>query len=95
MKLNVVLYHPEIPQNTGNIMRSCVGFNAKLHLIKPLGFKLDEKYLKRSSLDYFEYLKYDVYEDWSDFKNKNKGKYILGIRIQFNINSCCRWSIIS
>ncbi|MBQ9520693.1 MAG: tRNA (cytidine(34)-2'-O)-methyltransferase [Acholeplasmatales bacterium] len=76
MKLNVVLYHPEIPQNTGNIMRSCVGFNAKLHLIKPLGFKLDEKYLKRSSLDYFEYLKYDVYEDWSDFKNKNKGKYI-------------------
>ena len=43
MKLNVVLYHPEIPQNTGNIMRSCVGFNAKLHLIKPLGFELDEK----------------------------------------------------
>lgn len=55
MKLNVVLYHPEIPQNTGNIMRSCVGFHAKLHLIKPLGFSLDEKHLKRSSLDYFEF----------------------------------------
>ena len=46
MKINVVLYHPEIPQNTGNIMRSCVGFNAKLHLIKPLGFSLDENKLK-------------------------------------------------
>ena len=76
MKINVVLYHPEIPQNTGNIMRSCVGFNAKLHLIKPLGFSLDEKHLQRSSLDYFEYLKYEVYEDFDDFKNKNKGKYI-------------------
>lgn len=75
MKLNVVLYHPEIPQNTGNIMRSCVGFNAKLHLIKPLGFSLDEKHLKRSCLDYFEHLKYEVYEDFSDFKSKNKGKY--------------------
>ena len=59
-KLNVVLYHPEIPQNTGNIMRSCVGFNAKLHLIKPLGFKLDEKHLQRSALDYFEYLDYEA-----------------------------------
>ena len=76
MKLNVVLYHPEIPQNTGNIMRSCVGFNAKLHLIKPLGFSLDEKHLKRSALDYFEYLQYEVYESYDDFKDKNKGKYI-------------------
>lgn len=75
MKLNVVLYHPEIPQNTGNIMRSCVGFHAKLHLIKPLGFSLDEKHLKRSSLDYFEFLEYEVYEDYKDFKKKNPGKY--------------------
>ena len=73
MKLiNVVLYHPEITQNTGNIMRSCVGFNAKLHLIKPLGFKLDEKHLQRSSLDYFEYLEYEVYENYEDFIEKNK-----------------------
>lgn len=75
MKLNIVLYHPEIPQNTGNIMRSCVGFHAKLHLIKPLGFSLDEKHLKRSCLDYFDALEYEVYEDFDDFKNKNNGKY--------------------
>lgn len=75
MKLNVVLYHPEIPQNTGNIMRSCVGFHAKLHLIKPLGFSLDEKHLKRSCLDYFDHLEYEVYENFEDFQNKNKGKY--------------------
>ena len=75
MKLNVVLYHPEIPQNTGNIMRSCVGFHAKLHLIEPLGFSLDEKHLKRSSLDYFQYLEYEVYKNYEDFCKKNPGKY--------------------
>lgn len=75
MKINVVLYHPEIPQNTGNIMRSCVGFNAMLHLIKPLGFTLDEKKLQRSCVDYYEHVKYEIYEDFTDFINKNKGKY--------------------
>lgn len=75
MKINVVLYHPEIPQNTGNIMRSCVGFHAKLHLIKPLGFKLDEARLKRSCVDYYEYIDYAVYENYADFKAKNPGKY--------------------
>ena len=75
MKINVVLYHPEIPQNTGNIMRSCVGFNVKLHLIKPLGFSLDEKKLRRSCVDYYDYLNFSVYEDWDDFKSKNDGEY--------------------
>ena len=75
MKINVVLYHPEIPQNTGNIMRSCVGFTAKLHLIKPLGFSLDENRLKRSCVDYYEYINYEVYENFEDFKSKNKGQY--------------------
>lgn len=70
-RINVILYEPEIPQNTGNIMRSCVGFNAKLHLIKPLGFKLDEKHLQRSCVDYFEYLDYEVYDNLDDFKQKN------------------------
>ena len=70
-RINIVLYSPEIPQNTGNIMRSCVGFDAKLHLIKPLGFSLDEKHLRRSALDYFEYLDYEVYEDYADFLKKN------------------------
>lgn len=74
-KINIVLYNPEIPQNTGNIMRSCVGFNAKLHLIKPLGFTLDEKHLKRSALDYYEFLNYQVYENYTEFLEKNKGKF--------------------
>lgn len=75
MKINVVLYHPEIPQNTGNIMRSCVGFHAKLHLIKPLGFKLDEARMRRAALDYFDFLEYEAYEDWDSFKKVNPGKY--------------------
>ena len=74
-KINVCLYHPEIPQNTGNIMRSCVGFNASLHLIKPLGFQLDEKKMRRSCVDYFDYVDYHVYEVWHDFKEKNPGHY--------------------
>ena len=75
-KINVVLYHPEIPENTGNIMRSCVGFDAKLHLIRPFGFVLDEKKLRRSALDYFDYLEYEIYDDWADFLSKNKGKFM-------------------
>lgn len=71
-RINIVLYNPEIPQNTGNIMRSCVGFDAKLHLIKPLGFSLDEKHLRRSCLDYYDYLDYEVYENYEDFLSKNK-----------------------
>lgn len=72
MKLNVVLYSPEIPQNTGNIMRTCVGVNAKLHLIEPLGFSLDEKHLRRSALDYYDFLNYEVYSSYDDFLEKNK-----------------------
>lgn len=72
-KINIVLFEPEIPQNTGNIMRSCIGFNAKLHLIKPLGFKLDDKHMKRSCVDYFDFLDYEVYENLDDFYSKNKG----------------------
>lgn len=74
-KINIVLFQPEIPQNTGNIMRTCVGFNMKLHLIRPLGFHLDENHLKRSAVDYYEYVDYEVYDDFSDFKNKNNGVY--------------------
>ena len=74
-KLNIVLYHPSIPQNTGNIMRSCVGFNAKLHLIKPLGFDLEGKKVKRSVLDYMKNLEMEVYEDYSDFLSKNTGNF--------------------
>lgn len=65
--INIVLYQPEIPQNTGNIARMCVSNDLKLHLIKPLGFEITDKYLKRSGLDYWQYLDYEVYKDWDEF----------------------------
>ncbi|MBR2809407.1 MAG: tRNA (cytidine(34)-2'-O)-methyltransferase [Erysipelotrichaceae bacterium] len=74
--LNIVLYEPEIPQNTGNIMRSCMAFNAKLHLIEPLGFKLDEKHLRRSAMDYIKDLDYKVYPDWETFKKDHEGRFV-------------------
>ena len=70
--LNIVLINPEIPQNTGNIARTCVATNARLHLIKPLGFELSDKYVKRAGMDYFDKLDYIVYEDFNDFLNNNK-----------------------
>lgn len=73
--LNIVLYEPEIPTNTGNIMRTCVATNTKLHLIKPLGFSLDEKSVKRSGVNYIDKLNYEVYEDFDDFKIHNEGVY--------------------
>ena len=72
---NIVLYEPEIPQNTGNIMRTCVATNTKLHLIKPLGFKLDDKNIKRSGVNYIDKLEYQVYENFEEFQEKNKGIY--------------------
>lgn len=73
--INVVLYEPEIPGNTGNIMRTCAATNTKLHLIKPLGFSLDESYVKRSGANYVNECDYTVYENWQDFKSKNTGTY--------------------
>lgn len=72
MTINMVLYNPEIPQNTGNIIRSCAAANAKLHLIKPLGFSLDEKNIKRSAVNHIEDIELFVYENWEDFLNKNQ-----------------------
>ena len=72
---NIVLFEPEIPGNTGNIMRTCVATGTKLHLIKPLGFSLEEKYLKRSAANYLDGLNYEVYENYEDFKSKNEGTY--------------------
>ncbi|OCN04545.1 RNA methyltransferase [Erysipelotrichaceae bacterium MTC7] len=68
--IHIVLYEPEIPQNTGNIMRTCVAMNCKLHLIEPLGFSLDEKHLRRSGLDYRKDLEYTTYPNWQDFLSK-------------------------
>lgn len=73
--LNIVLYEPEIPGNTGNIMRTCVATNTKLHLIEPLGFSLDESHLRRSGVNYIDKLDYEVYKNYEEFKSKNKGTY--------------------
>lgn len=75
MGINIVLYQPEIPQNTGNILRTCAGTDVVAHLIKPLGFSLEEKYVKRSSANYMENVDYRLYEDYDDFKSKNPGSY--------------------
>lgn len=72
MAINIVLHEPEIPHNTGAIARSCVLTNSKLHLIKPFGFELSDKYLKRAGLDYWKYLDITIYEDINDFFEKNK-----------------------
>lgn len=69
--LNIVLFQPEIPENTGNISRNCVGFNLKLHLIKPYGFILNEKSVKRAGLDYWKYLKLEQYDSWDEFEKTN------------------------
>lgn len=73
--INIVLYEPEIPQNTGNIMRSCVATGATLHLIEPLGFKLDDKHMKRSGVNYIDKLNYKVYKNYQEFLNQNKGTF--------------------
>lgn len=75
--INIVLFEPEIPGNTGNIMRTCVATNAKLHLIEPLGFSLEEKYIRRSGVNYIDNCEYTVYKNWDDFyeKNKNNGVF--------------------
>ena len=65
--LNIVLVEPEIPQNTGNISRTCAVTGARLHLIEPLGFSIDEKHLRRAGLDYWDKLELSVYPDMEAF----------------------------
>ena len=74
--LNIVLHEPEIPANTGNIGRTCVAAGARLHLIEPLGFRLDEKSLKRAGMDYWKDLDVTTYIDYQDFLNRNPGARI-------------------
>ena len=75
MMINVVLFEPEIPQNTGNIMRTCAGTGVFLHLIEPLGFKLDEKSVKRCGVNYIEHCNYKVYKNFDEFLSLNHGKF--------------------
>lgn len=74
--MNIVLYEPEIPANTGNIGRTCVATGTKLHLIEPLGFRLDEKEIKRAGLDYWKDLEVITYPNFTDFLEKNPGAKI-------------------
>ena len=71
--IHIVLYEPEIPQNTGNISRTCAVTGCHLHLIEPLGFELSERSIRRAGLDYWQYLTVNTYPNWEDFKSKNKG----------------------
>ncbi len=73
--IHVVLYEPEIPQNTGNIMRTCMAANCRLHLIEPLGFSLDEKHLRRSAMDYVKDLDYHVYANWEEFTKAHPSEH--------------------
>lgn len=72
-QLNIVLFQPQIPQNTGNIARTCAATGARLHLVKPMGFTVDDKKLKRAGLDYWHLLDITYYESTEDFFEKNQG----------------------
>ena len=74
-ELNIVLVEPQIPQNTGNIARTCAATNARLHLVGPLGFQIDDKKLKRAGLDYWHLLDIRHYDGWADFAAQNEGPF--------------------
>ena len=73
--VNVVLYEPEIAENTGNIMRTCAATNARLHLIRPLGFALHDGSIRRIGVNYIDKVDYVLYDDFDDFCDKNKGDF--------------------
>ncbi len=77
--LKIVLYQPEIPPNTGNIMRLCANTGCSLHLIEPLGFDLDEKKLRRAGLDYREFAEVSVYPDLASFTSKHPHSRLMGV----------------
>lgn len=70
---NVVLVEPEIPQNTGNIVRTCAATNTRLHLVRPLGFEISDKYLKRAGLDYWPYVDISYYDSFAELQEKHPG----------------------
>lgn len=72
-KLNIVLVEPEIPQNTGNIARTCAATGSSLHIVRPMGFRIDDRKLKRAGLDYWHLLNITYYDSLSDFFEKNRG----------------------
>jgi len=85
--LNIVLVEPEIPQNTGNISRTCAATGARLHLVEPFGFKLDDKKMKRAGLDYWHLLDISYYRSLDEFFEKNKGPFFFFTTKATNIHS--------
>lgn len=85
--LNIVLVEPEIPQNTGNIARTCAATGARLHIVKPMGFSIDDKKLKRSGLDYWHYLDITYYENLDDFFSKVGGEFFYFTTKALNVYS--------
>ncbi len=73
--IHIVLYEPEIPQNTGNISRTCAVTGCHLHLIEPLGFDIGERSIRRAGLDYWKYLTVNTYSSWEEFAESNKGEF--------------------
>jgi tRNA (cytidine/uridine-2'-O-)-methyltransferase len=78
--IHIVLFEPEIPQNTGNIIRTCMAFDMKLHLIEPLGFYMDEKHLRRAGMDYIRDTDFTLWPDWKTFTENNQGVYFYSTR---------------
>ena len=89
-QFNMVLICPEIPPNTGNIGRLCVNTNTALHLVKPLGFSLDDKYIRRAGMDYWQYLDLTVHESVEDFLKFSEGssRYFFSTKVEQTIYNC-------
>ncbi len=85
---NIVLFEPEIPPNTGNIIRLCANTGAQLHLIHPLGFEMGEKALRRAGLDYHEFTQVKEYDNFADFINKAQPKNLYALTTKGNKNYC-------
>ena len=79
-KVNVVLFEPEIPQNTGNIMRTCVATGCGLHIIKPLGFDIEDPKFRRATTNHITWADYKLYDDWKSFVSVNDGEYFFMTR---------------
>ena len=77
--INIVLFEPEIPPNTGNIIRLAANTGSQLHLIKPFGFELDDKCMRRAGLDYHEFAGITIYDDWQNFKEVNANSRLFGV----------------
>jgi tRNA (cytidine/uridine-2'-O-)-methyltransferase len=73
-RLHVVLYQPEIPQNAGNVGRTCVAVGAKLWLVRPLGFRMDQSHLRRAGLDYWDHLEWELVDDWAALSERLAGR---------------------